>query len=140
MRSWCPCQDLLVLWISVRTGAGLAVLWSANSGLTEETSSALLTELSLSVVQTALEGEREKYFVFPGCHKKSHKTSISVVLCTVQMPVSGWQESEWPLHSQSSQWPKYRPPPVRVYPDAQSLKRQRYIRFNESQSVTYCIK
>lgn len=33
---------------------------------------------------------------------------------TEQRPLSGWQLSEWPLHSHSSQCPKYRPPPVRV--------------------------
>lgn len=49
-------------------------------------------------------------------------TTSALVLHTVQMPVSGWQESEWPLHSQSSQWPRYKPPPVRVYPAAQSWK------------------
>lgn len=52
-------------------------------------------------------------------------------LPTEQMPVSGWQESECPLHSHSSQWPRYRPPPVRVYPGAQSLKRNRHFHHDE---------
>lgn len=39
---------------------------------------------------------------------------------TEQAPLSGWQLSEWPLHSHSSQCPRYSPPPVRVYPGAQS--------------------
>lgn len=51
------------------------------------------------------------------------------------MPVSGWQESECPLHSQSSQWPRYKPPPVRVYPGAQSLKRQYDLENDEPISV-----
>lgn len=41
----------------MRAGAGLTVLWSANSGITEEAGSALLTELPLSVMQAALVGE-----------------------------------------------------------------------------------
>ncbi len=57
MRSWYLCQDSLVVWVSVRAGAGLAVLRSANSGVTEEAGSALLTELPLSVVQATLQGE-----------------------------------------------------------------------------------
>lgn len=60
MRSWYLCQDSLVVWVSVRAGAGLAVLWSANSGVTEEAGSALLAQLPLSVMQAALGGE--EYF------------------------------------------------------------------------------
>lgn len=56
MKSCYLCQDSLVLWVSVRAGAGLAVLRSANSGVTEEAGRALLTELPLGVVQAALEG------------------------------------------------------------------------------------
>ena len=56
MKSWYLCQDSLVVWVSVRAGAGLAVLWSADSGVTEEAGGALLAELPLSVVQAALEG------------------------------------------------------------------------------------
>lgn len=43
----------LVVWVSVRAGAWLAVLRSANSGVTEEAGRALLTQLALSVVQAA---------------------------------------------------------------------------------------
>lgn len=56
VRSRYLCQDSLVVWVSVRAGAGLAVLRSANSGVTEEARSALLAQLALSVVQAALEG------------------------------------------------------------------------------------
>lgn len=55
------------------------------------------------------------------------KCYTNEMLHTVQMPVSGWHESEWPLQSQSSQWPRYSPPPVRVYPGAQSWNRQHVI-------------
>lgn len=59
--SWYLCQYSLVVWVSVRAGAGLAVLWSANSGVTEEARSTLLTQLTLRVMQAAL--ERETYRV-----------------------------------------------------------------------------
>lgn len=58
MRSTYLCQYSLVVWVSVRAGAGLAVLWSANSGVPKEAWGALLTELTLSVMQAALEGEK----------------------------------------------------------------------------------
>lgn len=44
------CQNLLVVWVSVRAGTWLAVFWSANSGVTKETRSTLLTELTLRVM------------------------------------------------------------------------------------------
>lgn len=55
VKSWYLCQYSLVVRVSVRAGAGLAVLWGANSGVTEEAGSALLTEFTLSVMQAALE-------------------------------------------------------------------------------------
>ena len=103
-RSCYLCQDSLVVGVSVRAGAGLAVLRRADGGVAEEARGALLTELALSVVQAALEGERQVMCIYGSVH------AVPVVpLCgdvaprTVQMPVSGWQDSEWPLHSHSSQ-------------------------------------
>lgn len=43
-------QYSLVVWVSVRTGTVLAVLWSTSSGITEKARSALLTELPLGVM------------------------------------------------------------------------------------------
>lgn len=48
-------QYSLVVWVSVRAGAGLAVLWSPNSGVSKEAGGALLAELTLGVVQAALQ-------------------------------------------------------------------------------------
>lgn len=56
VKSCYLCQDSLVVWVSVRAGAGLAVLRSANNGVTKEARSALITEPPLGVVQAALEG------------------------------------------------------------------------------------
>lgn len=50
----CLCQDSLVVWVSVRAGAGLTVLWSANSRVAKEAGSALLAQLPLGVVLAAL--------------------------------------------------------------------------------------
>lgn len=126
----------LVVWVTVGAGAGLAVLRSANSGVTKEARSALVTELALGVVQATL--EQEMYHVYRHAHlpdmllSNHNLTNIGHVLNpalrTVQVPVSGRQESECPLQSHSSQWPRYKPPPVRVYPGAQSLKKRDVIK------------
>lgn len=50
VRSRYLCQYSLVFWVSVRAGAGLAVLWSANSGVAKEAWGAVLTELTLGVM------------------------------------------------------------------------------------------
>jgi len=59
-------QYSLVVWVIMRACAGLAVLWSANSGVTEEARRTLLTELTLSVMQAAL--KREIYLVYRSAH------------------------------------------------------------------------
>lgn len=118
VRPWYLFRHSLVVRVSVRAGAGLAVLRGANSGVAEEAGGAQLAELPLGVVQAAL-GE-ETHHVQTSDHLHNVATAQPVSVHTVQMPVSGWQESECPLHSQSSQWPRYKPPPVRVYPGAQS--------------------
>lgn len=56
----------LVVWVTVGAGAGLAVLRSANSGVTKEARSALVTELALGVVQATL--EQEMYHVYRPAH------------------------------------------------------------------------
>lgn len=43
----------MVVWVSVRAGAWLAVLWGANSRVTEEARGALLAQLALGVMQAA---------------------------------------------------------------------------------------
>lgn len=105
MSSWYLCQHSLVVWVSVRASAGLAVLWSTSSGVTEEARSTLLTELTVSVVEAALQGDinHSQGSIFLIRMLKFEHGERAVWLYTVQMPVSGWQESEWPLHSQSSQ-------------------------------------
>lgn len=105
MRPRCLCQDSLVVRVSVRAGAGLAVLRSANGGVAEEAGGALLTQLALSVVQAALEEEREETHGVERSVQSRRGAIIKTVIGhrTVQMPVSGWHESEWPLHSHSSQ-------------------------------------
>lgn len=57
VKSWYLGQNSLVVRVSVRAGAGLAVLWGANGRVTEEARGALLAELTLCVMQTALAGE-----------------------------------------------------------------------------------
>lgn len=102
-------QDSLVVRVGVRAGAGLAVLWSASGGVAEEAGGALLTELTLCVMQAALAGEAYRCLEscpswLNGYNQATTKSGITnLVPHTAQMPVSGWQESEWPLHSQSSQ-------------------------------------
>lgn len=123
MSSWCVCQHLLVVWVSVRTGAQLAVHWSSSSGVAKEARGALLTELTLRVVQAVLERDTHTHTPYTSTIRglqSREKSRAGPELLTVQTPVSGWQVSECPLHSQSSQWPRYKPPPVRVYPGAQS--------------------
>lgn len=102
MSSCHLCQYSLVVRVSVRAGAGLAVLRCANSGVAEEAGGALLAEFTLSVMQAALEGETHHGLDMRLPHLSGLLHS-GFMLCTVQMPVSGWQESECPLHSQSSQ-------------------------------------
>ena len=73
-------QYSLVVGVSVRAGAGLTVLRSANSGVTEEARSALLAQLALSVVQAALEGETHRVFrdlVTTGPLSDMHKSGAS---------------------------------------------------------------
>lgn len=50
-------QNSLVVWVSVRAGTWLTVLWSTNSRVAEEARRTLITQLALSVVQAALVGE-----------------------------------------------------------------------------------
>lgn len=50
-------QNSLVVWVSVRAGTWLTVLWSTNSRVAEEARSTLITQLALSVMQAALVGE-----------------------------------------------------------------------------------
>lgn len=119
----------LVVGVGVGAGAGLAVLWGTDRGLAEEAGSALLAQLTLGVMEAALTGARQ-HFSQEGGNSLPRKApryarTPYAGLPTVQIPVSGWQESECPLHSHSSQWPRYKPPPVRVYPAAQSLKKDR---------------
>lgn len=49
----------LVVRVGVRAGTGLAVLWGSSGGITIETLGTLLTQLSLGVVQTALEMQED---------------------------------------------------------------------------------
>lgn len=80
VRSLYLCQYLLVVWVSVRAGARLAVLWSANSGVAEEARSTLLAELTLCVMQAALEGETHSLECLEIC--PSHRGTIN------QKPIS----------------------------------------------------
>lgn len=57
MKSGYLSQYSLVVRVSVRAGTGLAVLWSASGGVAKEARGALLTELTLCVMQAALAGE-----------------------------------------------------------------------------------
>lgn len=54
----CLCQDSLVVWVSVRAGAGLTVLRSANSRVAKEAGCALLAQLPLGVVLAALHAQQ----------------------------------------------------------------------------------
>lgn len=127
-------RSSLVVWVGVRAGAGLAVLRGTDGRVAEEAGGALLAQLTLGVVQAALIGQINPFI----CHILSSARPVDsrVGLRTVQMPVSGWQESEWPLHSHSSQCPRYNPPPVRVYPGAQSLKRNQHFHRDEENILT----
>lgn len=123
---------LLVVWVGMRAGAGLAVLRGAHGRVAKEAGGALLAQLSLGVVQAALVGQKKSLSYRPSARPAGSRLGLP----TEQMPVSGWQESEWPLHSHSSQCPRYSPPPVRVYPGAQSLKRNQHFQRDEKDIVT----
>lgn len=117
-------RSSLVVWVGVGAGAGLAVLRRPDGRVAEEAGRTLLAQLTLGVVQAALIGQINPFIlhILPSARPVDSRLGRP----TVQMPVSGWQESEWPLHSHSSQCPRYSPPPVRVYPGAQSWKRNHH--------------
>lgn len=86
VSSWYVCQYLLVVWVSVRAGAWLAVLWSANSWIAKEARGALLAELALCVMQAALEGDTHLvYRPVRLIRSQQCRTSISftLVLCFI---------------------------------------------------------
>lgn len=93
MRSLNACQHLLVVWVSVRAGAWLTVLWSANVGMAKESRGALVTALALCVMQAALR-EEDTRLVKTAVLRIKKSADTHVEFRTVQMPVSGWQESE----------------------------------------------
>lgn len=82
----------------MRAGTGLAVLWGANGRVAEKAGRTLLAQLTLGVVQAALFGQTNAFL-----RRILSLARVSVRVetldfcpgpCTVQMPVSGWQESE----------------------------------------------
>lgn len=115
-----PYKHSLVFGVHERAGAGLAVLRGAGSGVPIEAGRTLVTEVPCRVVQAALEGGGGRRMGvhgtgrWPQHPKKPQGAMTPPGGLTEQRPLSGWQVSEWPLHSQSSQCPRYSPPPVRV--------------------------
>lgn len=103
----------LVFRVREGTGAGLAVLGGPGGGIPVETGGTLVTEIPCCVVQASLGGHTNIW----GCTRVIDTQPPQLMRMeglTEQAPLSGWQLSEWPLHSQSSQCPRYSPPPVRV--------------------------
>lgn len=118
------CGHPLVLREREGTGAGLAVLGGPGGGVPVEAGGTLVTEVPCRVVRASLGDSGGTNW---GCQGWANATAPPKTLgmwgLTEQAPLSGWQLSEWPLHSHSSQCPRYSPPPVRVYPGAQSCGR-----------------